>query len=307
MMTAYASLETAIEATKNGAYDFLTKPFSPTELKHMIRKGAGRIIYRRQAREMAEEKKRLRFQFISILAHELKSPLAAIQGYLNIINDRVLGDDLVVYNNVIERSLVRLDGMKKLIFDLLDMTRIESEQRKREFTDINLCETARKSIETCAMAAKERNITVNLEGKDNAVMKGDVFEIETILNNLVSNAIKYNNDNGKVDIAIRTEDQWVVIKVADTGIGLKREEIDKIFKDFVRIKNEKTRNVIGSGLGLSTVKKLVELNKGTITVESEFSKGSSFTVKLLKNSQEVLKKENESLSNNIPVKAERAR
>ncbi|MFA5293352.1 MAG: ATP-binding protein [Phycisphaerae bacterium] len=305
MITAYASLEAAVEATKNGAYDFLAKPFSPGELKHMIRKAAGRIIYKRQAKNLSEEKKRVRFQFISVLAHELKSPLAAIQGYLNIVNDRVLGNELGAYDNVINRSLIRLEGMKKLIFDLLDMTRIESEQKKRDFTDINLCELAKKSVETCILTAKERNIAVNLEVKNDLTMKGDVFEIEIILNNLISNAIKYNNDSGKVDINISTNRERIVIKVSDTGIGMKEEEINKLFKDFVRIKNEKTRNILGSGLGLSTVRKLAELYNGKVTVESEFSKGSTFTVELLRDSQEFLKEENESSGNNIPVKTEK--
>lgn len=282
MITAYASLETAIDATKNGAYDFLAKPFSPTELKHMIRKAASRILYKRQASSLAEEKKKLRFEFISILAHELKSPLAAIHGYLNIVNDRVLGNEIDAYENVIDRSLVRLEGMKKLIFDLLDMTRIESEQRKRELTDINLSEVAKRAIEMCTLAAKERNITIYLNSRGDVVMKGDIFEIEIILNNLISNAVKYNKDNGKVAINISQDQQRVIINVSDTGIGIKEDEMKKLFQDFVRIKNEKTRNIIGSGLGLSTVDKLVQLYNGKVTVNSEFGEGSSFTVELLK-------------------------
>jgi len=289
MITAYASLEAAVEATKNGAYDFLPKPFSPAELKNLIRKAAGRILYKRQAKDLAEERKRVRFQFISILAHELKSPLAAIQGYLNIVNDRVLGSEIDAYENVINRSLVRLEGMKKLIFDLLDMTRIESEQRKRELTDINLNELAKRAVEMCMLAAKERNITINLDVRGDVVMKGDVFEIEIILNNLISNAVKYNKDNGKADINISENEQWIVINVSDTGIGMKEDEMKKLFKDFVRIKNEKTRNILGSGLGLSTVEKLAQLYNGKVTVKSEFGKGSSFTVELLKNSLPVLK------------------
>jgi signal transduction histidine kinase len=175
--------------------------------------------------------------------------------------------------------------MTKLIFDLLDMTRIESEQRKRELTDINLTDIAKKSIETCILVAKERNIAINFDVHKDVAMKGDVFEVETILNNLISNAVKYNKDNGNIDINITADDKWVVIDVADTGIGLKKEELDKLFKDFIRIKNEKTRNILGSGLGLSTVKKLTHLYGGKISVKSEFAKGSTFSVELLKNSQ----------------------
>jgi signal transduction histidine kinase len=301
MITAYASLETAVEATKNGAYDFLAKPFSPAEIKHMVRKAVNRIVYKRQAKNLAEERKRVRFQFISVLAHELKSPLAAIQGYLNIVSDRVLGNELCAYDNVINRSLIRLDGMKKLIFDLLDMTRIESEQRRREFAEVNLCELAKKAIEGNALVAKQHNIAINLEVGDNVVMKGDHTEIEIILNNLVSNAVKYNKEGGSIDIKIIADDKKVVINVSDTGIGLKEDEIGRLFKDFVRIKNEQTRNILGSGLGLSTVKKLAQLYNGDVSVKSEFSKGSSFTVELMKNSQEFLKDENESSGNSILV------
>lgn len=304
MITAYASLETAVEATKNGAYDFLAKPFSPAEIKHMVRKASNRIVYKRQAKNLSEERKRVRFQFISVLAHELKSPLAAIQGYLNIISDRVMGNELSSYDNVINRSLIRLDGMKKLIFDLLDMTRIESEQRKREFAEINLCELVKKSIEANVLIANQQNITINFEVGNDVVMKGDHTEIEIILNNLISNAVKYNKNGGKVDIKITADDKKVVINVSDTGIGLKEEEISRLFKDFVRIKNEQTRNILGSGLGLSTVKKLAQLYNGDISVKSEFSKGSSFTVELLKNSLEFVKDENESSGDNILVKAD---
>ena len=302
MITAYASLDTAVEATKNGAYDFLAKPFSPAEIKHMVRKACNRIVYKRQAKSLAEERKRVRFQFISVLAHELKSPLAAIQGYLNIVSDRVLGNELSVYDNVINRSLIRLDGMKKLIFDLLDMTRIESDQRRREFAQVNFCELAQKSIEASALIAKQQNIAINLDVRDDVVMQGDHTEIEIILNNLISNAVKYNKPDGKVDIKIAADDKKVVISVSDTGIGLKEDEIGKLFKDFVRIKNEQTRNILGSGLGLSTVKKLAQLYNGDISVKSEFTKGSCFTVELLKNSQEVLR--DESSGNNILFKAD---
>lgn len=304
MMTAYASLETAIEATKNGAYDFLAKPFSPVELKNIIKKASGRILYKRQAISLAEEKKKVRFEFISILAHELKSPLAAIEGYLNIVHDKILGDDVKLYDSMIDRSLIRLEGMKKLIFDLLDMTRIESEQRKREFTTIKLCEQAKKAIEINSLAAKERNITINLECNENIIMKGDVLEIDIILNNLISNAVKYNKDDGKVDVKISSNDNYVIINVSDTGIGMKEEELKRLFKDFVRIKNDQTRNILGSGLGLSTVNKLAQLYDGKINVQSEFSKGSVFTVELLKNLQKIAKDESGSTQNINMAKTE---
>ena len=118
MITAYASIETAVAATKRGAYDFLAKPFTPDELKSTIRKAAARLILAKQARQLAEEKRRVRFEFIRVLGHELKAPLNAVAGYLDILQSHQLGDDLAAYDEMVARSLTRMDGMRKLIADL---------------------------------------------------------------------------------------------------------------------------------------------------------------------------------------------
>ena len=280
MITAYASIDTAIHATKQGAYDFLAKPFSPAELRNMIEKASSRIIFQRQAKQLAEEKKRVRFEFISILAHELKSPINAIQGYLDIMHDKVVGEDIGAYEKMIDRSLVRLDGMRKLIFDLLDMTRIESQEKKREFSDVDLLELAEMCVESVQTQADERNIKINLTTEEGLQINADRGEIEIILNNLISNSVKYNDDNGDVDINIAKTDNKVIIRVADTGIGMTDAESAKLFNDFVRIRNDKTKSITGSGLGLSVVKKLAQLYNGDVRVESETDKGSTFVVEL---------------------------
>ncbi len=282
MITAYASLETAISATKRGAYDFLAKPFTPAELKAAVRKAAHHVMLQRQARRLAEEKRQVRFQFISVLAHELKAPLAAIEGYLRIIQDRSAGDDQAAYDHMLDRSLVRLEGMRKLIVDLLDLTRIESGQKQRDLKDLDVREVARTSIETLLPSARERNIAIRLHADAPVVLSADRGEIEIILNNLVSNAVKYNRDGGQVDVTVRADEQSVALEVRDTGIGMSREDLERLFQDFVRIKNEKTRNILGSGLGLSTLKKLATLYGGEVSVTSEPDVGSTFTVVLRK-------------------------
>jgi two-component system sensor histidine kinase/response regulator len=280
MITAYASLETAVSAVKRGAYDFLAKPFTPEELKITIRKAAGRLILARQARRLAQEKRQVRFQLISVLAHELKAPLAAVEGYLRIMKDRAAGDDPAVYARMIERSLLRTEGMRKLIIDLLDMTRIESGQKPRELADLDVCDVARAAVETVTPDAMQRQIAVNLDAPAPVRLPADRGEIEIILNNLVSNAVKYNRDGGRVDVAVRGTPEAVTIAVTDTGIGMTAEDAGRLFQEFVRIKNEKTRNILGSGLGLSIVKKLAALYGGDVTVRSEPGAGSTFTVVL---------------------------
>jgi signal transduction histidine kinase len=285
MITAYASLETAITATKLGAYDFLAKPFTPEELKASVRKAAKHLVLQRHAKRLAEEKRRIRFEFISVLAHELKSPLNAIEGNLNILKDGAAAGDPATGKRMVERSLVRLDGMRKLISDLLDLTRIESGEKKRELGAVDAAEAARGAVEAVAAAARERKISVELHAPAQAVLTGDRGEVEIILNNLVSNAVKYNRDGGRVDVTVEDRAAQVLIRVADTGIGMTAEEAGKVFQDFVRIKNEKTRHILGSGLGLSIVKKLAQLYEGEVGVESRPDAGSTFTVTLKKLAQ----------------------
>lgn len=278
MITAFATIETAVRATKSGAFDFIAKPFTPEELKDTVRKAAAHLITQRQARRLAEEKRRVRFDFIRVLGHELKAPLAAIESYLDLMKNRVAGNELDKYDHIVTRTLVRAGGMRKLIVDLLDMTRIESGEKKREFTTVDVAESAQAALDGVKARAAERGITLTLETSGPLMLDGDRGEIEIVLNNLVSNAVKYNRDNGTVTVCLRGDDDWITVDVRDTGIGLQPEEAAKLFKDFVRIRNDKTRDIEGSGLGLSIVKKIAELYRGQARVTSEPDVGSTFTV-----------------------------
>ncbi len=280
MITAYASIETAVSATKRGAYDFLAKPFTPDELKSTIRKTAARLILAKQARKLAEEKQQVRFEFLRVLAHELKAPLNAVAGYLGLIKNREMGDQVAAYDEMIGRSLLRIDGMHKLIRDLLDLTRIESGQRNRQLVAVDLLALAQAAAETMRTEADARHITIRIHADAAAGMTADAGEIEMLLNNLVSNAVKYNRDGGSVDVTLDRRDSRVVITVADTGIGMTPEEIGQVFGEFVRIKNERTNHILGSGLGLSIVDKLVRLYGGEVKVESRPDVGTTFTVVL---------------------------
>ena len=161
MITAYATFETAVKATKLGAYDFLAKPFTPDELRYALRKATQPVHPQRQARKLAEEKRQIRFNFITVLAHELKAPLNAVEGYLNILRTTEADQNL----QMVERSIVRVDGMKKLICDLLDLTRIESGQKQRIFSAWTCASCAKASMELFAVDAERRGITVDAGGR----------------------------------------------------------------------------------------------------------------------------------------------
>jgi len=281
MITSYASLELAVKATNNGAYNFVPKPFTPDELKAAMEGITKNLFLKRMTRQLNVEGKQVRFQFLSVLSHELKSPINAIEGYLRIMQDRQVGNDLEDYDTMIDRSIERIKGMRNLIMDLLDLTKLESGKKVSEKKSVDLAEIARMARDTMEPMAIQKNLKTYIENPGKAEIMADPDEMEIILNNLVSNAVKYNRDGGEVYITTTAKNGSALIRVEDTGIGMNEQETGKLFNEFVRIKNEKTKNITGSGLGLSIVKKLVEENYGgTIEVKSEPDKGSVFTVSI---------------------------
>jgi len=278
MITAYASFDLAIKATNYGAYNFVPKPFKPQELKTSVENITKNLYLKRMTRTMKDAGEKQRFQFLSVLSHELKSPINAIEGYLKLMQDKQAGEEIDNYREMIDRSLERIKGMRSLISDLLDLTRMESGEKTRNLRKLDIVEIAKSVIDSFEPMAMQKNIRMELDGDDNIYMNADKNEIEIILNNLVSNAVKYNKEDGKVFITMKQTEDQVVVEVEDTGIGMKEEDLKLLFQDFVRIKNTQTKFIPGSGLGLSIARKMVDLYKGDIEVESEPEKGSKFTV-----------------------------
>ncbi len=230
--------------------------------------------------QLKEHGKQIRFQFLSVLSHELKSPLNAIEGYLRIMEDKQAGDNIEDYMTMINRSLVRIQSMRNLIMDMLDLTRLESGKKSRHIHHTDISQIAKMAVDTIKPMAIQQNIKLLADFDNDLLFNADPDEIEIILNNLLSNAVKYNREGGQVRIEARKLNNELVISVADTGIGISSEDIPKLFEEFSRIKNNETRNISGTGLGLSITKKMVELYKGTIDVDSKPNFGTTFIIKL---------------------------
>jgi signal transduction histidine kinase len=278
MITSYASLDVAIRATRDGATDFIPKPFTPQELKSSIENITKQQYLRRITRKLTNEGKKIRYQFLSVLSHELKAPLNAIEGYLRMMQEKQAGERIEDYTEQIDRSLQRVQGMRNLIMDLLDFTKIRLERKEEKIQKVDLAAIASGAIVTVQPYAIQLEVTFNLDVKSDCVIMADPSDMEIIFNNLVSNAVKYNRRGGKVGITLDGNAKEIIVTVSDTGIGINLDEIENIFAEFVRIKNEKTRNITGSGLGLSIVKKVAELYNGTVKVNSTPDVGSTFTI-----------------------------
>lgn len=280
MITAYATIETAVTATRRGAYDFLAKPFTPAELRTTVSRAATHLALQRRARRLAEEKRQARFQLLSVLFHELKAPLGAVEGYLDVLRAGGLEPGSGRYEAILDRCTVRIGGMRRLIIDLLDLTRLESGQKKRELVVVDVRDVVLRAIETAAPAAATRGVALVVDAPEPAAIVADAGELEILLNNLLSNAVKYNRSGGRVEVRVERRGSELVLTVADTGIGMSAKEVARLFGEFVRIRNAKTRDIPGSGLGLSIVRKLVELAGGEVAVASEPEVGTTFTVRL---------------------------
>lgn len=280
MITSFASIELAIRATNNGAFNFIPKPFSAQDLKSAMESITKHLFLKRMTRRMKAEAKEVRFKFLSVLSHELKSPINAVEGYLRIMKEGQAGKDIASYEKMIDRSLTRLESMRGLIMDMLDFTKIESGTKSRTIHEFDVVDIAKLAIDSIYPMAIQMNVKVERDFPDKLMMNADSGEIEIIFNNLLSNAVKYNKENGTVKFSIKQKGKTVVFEVADTGIGMTDKEQDLLFKEFTRIKTQKTKNISGSGLGLSIMKKVIDLNKGKIKVESKADIGSVFTVKL---------------------------
>jgi two-component system, sensor histidine kinase and response regulator len=279
MITSYASLDMAVKATKSGAYDFVPKPFTPKELRSCLENITKQLFLRRITQKMQVEGKQIRFQFLSVLSHELKSPINAVEGYLRLMQEKRNGEYIDDYEEMINRCMIRMQDMRNLILDLLDFTRIESGKKTRNIKNIYLCEIARQSIDLVQPLCIQKDIDIHLNCNDRISLKADKQEMEFVFNNLLSNAVKYNKQGGRIDIGLHKEKSEVLVSVTDTGIGMRKEDIDKLFEEFVRIKSEQTKHISGTGLGLSLVKKIADLYNAPIIVESEPNVGTTFTIR----------------------------
>ncbi len=220
-------------------------------------------------------------QFISMVAHELKTPLAAVQGFLNIFLDKNLELTEDTKRDYMVRSVVRLKGLTDLVNDLLDISRMELKTKQRELETIHIEEIIISTLQFLEFEISKKGIIIEKNIEQNLpTIKADQNEITRLLTNLLSNAIKYNKENGKILVEVSTSSNYLRIKVADSGIGLKPDEKDRMFNEFYRAKNERTRGISGTGLGLTIVKRIVDSYYGKIDVDSTYGEGTTFTISL---------------------------
>jgi signal transduction histidine kinase len=224
----------------------------------------------------------IKSEFVAKVSHELRSPLSTIHEQLAMVLGDMMADDPEKEQYILSRAKEKTQGLISLIGDLLDLSRIESGGVTREPAEVRVEELLRSIVEfmTARAEAKHQTLTAELPETPLPRLVADPNALESIFGNLISNAINYTPDGGTITASARAENGDVVVSVADTGFGIEEKYRDKIFERFYRVKNAKTRFITGTGLGLPIVKGLVDSLQGTISVESEVDKGTTFTVRI---------------------------
>ena len=216
--------------------------------------------------------------FINMVAHELKAPLGAIRGYLEMVIHRELGDNDKLYAKYLERSLERSNAMLSLLQDLLNIFRMDARTLRREIEPVNAAALLKETVEFFQGDIRKKKISLKMDLDAGVTVRADKEELRRVFTNLLSNAIKYNTDEGSIRVTAEKREKYAAFTVSDTGIGMKPSEKERLFEEFFRAKNEHTRSISGTGLGMTILKKIVDEYHGKIRVESEYGKGSSFTV-----------------------------
>jgi len=342
VLTGYASLESAVKALREGAYDYLLKPCDVEELRATVARGLerrrvgqqleGRVIELESANEtigrmnaeledrvaaatadleerIAElaaakaetqdhleklrELDKLKSQFLSIASHELKTPITAMSGFIQIAVRRLRrridraksseteqrGEDVMLLEQleVVNRQTTKL---ARLVDELLDVSRIESGRLEFRVADVDLAALADEVVTRLEMVATAHALAVSRAGGP-FIVRGDRDHLEQVLNNLVSNAVKYSPSGRRVDIALGwTADRMVRLSVADQGMGIRAAELESIFGLFYRSPDREARDVGGMGLGLYISKEIVDRHGGRIWAESRAGEGTTFFVAL---------------------------
>ncbi len=227
------------------------------------------------------ELSKLKDRFLGIAAHDLRNPITVFRGYLLVIMQGRLGEVPEKQRSVMAKMDKACERMLGLIEDLLDVSVIESGQLDLELEPVDLAEFLQEAHDSATIFAKGKSIKVNLDLEQNLpTVNIDPKRIDQVIENLISNAIKFSHPNTVVTIRAKRVDGEVQVSVADQGQGIPADEIPKVFMDFGKTSTRPTAGEKSTGLGLAIVKRLVEAHKGRIRVESQFGKGSIFTFTL---------------------------
>lgn len=222
---------------------------------------------------------KIKSDFVSMVAHEIKSPMNSVLALVKVIQDRLAGEITEKQQEILGRVSEKIKGLSDLAAELLDLSRIESGLITLEKEKLQVASLLSEQVAFHQTRAQGKNIRLNLESlPELPPILANKRAVEEVFANLLTNAIKYTPEGGTVSVSAGAEKSWVHVAVKDTGYGISQENLSRIFERFYRVKDDNTRMISGTGLGLAIVKSIVEAHNGRIEAESEPGQGSTFHV-----------------------------
>ncbi|GEN34663.1 cell wall metabolism sensor histidine kinase WalK [Aneurinibacillus danicus] len=255
--------------------------FSFTVLKSREEEKNSGIIAVMQDVTEQEALEKERKEFVANVSHELRTPLTTLKSYLEALEEGVV-DDRELSRRFLRVLLNETDRMTRLVTDLLQLSRYDAGQYALDLQPVNVRELLHNVTERFALRSQQENIALSLDVPESGLprVKADRDNIIQVLDNLISNAMKYSSENTTVVIQAHEEENVVRIEIIDEGIGIRRRDLDRIFERFYRVDKARSRSMGGTGLGLSIARQIVLAHGGTIEIDSEWGKGTrvSFTL-----------------------------
>jgi signal transduction histidine kinase len=309
MMTAYGSEQVAAEALRGGADDYIAKPIDLQRLRELLErnlekqrlraerqslvarlKESNRYLMRQhaalrradeeilQVNRQLEQSNRYKSEFLANMSHELRTPLNAILGFSEILLDvtmNLTGGERTEFLRNIHSSGQHLLG---LINDILDLAKIEAGKMELHPEELQLAEALQEVTSILEPMARQQGLHLTIIGVNEAgAIKADRSKFKQVLYNLLSNAVKFTPAPGRITLTVRDSPEQLTVSVHDTGIGIKQEDLPKLFREFEQIDGSYTRRYQGTGLGLALCRRFVQMHGGRIWAESQYGKGSTFT------------------------------
>lgn len=223
----------------------------------------------------------MKSDFVSMVSHEIRSPMNSLLMQLKIILDGLAGDVTDKQKEILERASAKILNLNSLVTELLDLSRIESGLISHEKENVDMGPLLVEQHKFHSPYGAEKDITLSLDCSEQLpLIFANRQNMDEVISNLITNSIKYSPNGSSVAISAKEENEYLKIAVSDTGYGMTKEDLEMIFTRFYRVKDENTREIQGTGLGLSLVKSIIESHNGKISVESEKNKGTTFTILL---------------------------
>ena len=278
VITGFATVSSAVDAMKEGAFDFLPKPFTPDELRLITRRGLEKRKLELETIALRREREMMKEHFAAIVSHELKSPLNAVQQNLFVLEDELSTQLSDEQKGKFERAKSRISDLMKLIHTWLRVITADIDEIQTTFQPNRVEPLITKAIENVENQAVRKNIEISTSIKEPLNMvNGDEGTLVEALVNIIGNAVKYSPMGSQVLITAESEDDEIIISVADSGVGIPKEDLPYIFNDFY-IAGTAPKAARGSGLGLALTRRIIEAHYGSVSVDSEPGKGSTFII-----------------------------